>query len=241
MIKERREIDREELTDSFWTVYEKTDDYRNGKIYSINSAHPLIRSAEEKGLKRVYDKFIEELSAKGKLKDALKNRNKLDWLNEWKQMHSLLFRDIYKDCGRFRREGEDYYFGSFEDKDRYGIPDGKDVAWRIVEIADIVGEDLKYIDSSNMEYVCDYLAKVHYGFVIVHPFKDGNGRIARAIVDQLAMSLSYVPVLAGFPRTNKDVKKEYHNAINNCIEDQSRAALSNWIYKQMKPKVENIA
>jgi len=238
---ERREIDKDELIDSFWDTYKETAEYKSGRIYSINSTHRLVREAEERGLERVYTEFVNELDAAGKLKDALMNRSNYDWLDEWRHMHELLFQDLYKDRGRFRKNGEDVYFGSLEDKDKYGIPDGAEVQQEIVKVADLVSGTLEFVDTDDINNVCDFLARVHYEFVRVHPFNDGNGRIARAIVDQLSVSLKYIPVLAGFPRTNADVKKKYHQAIHECIGDQNRTSLSEWVLEQMKSKLDNIA
>ena len=237
----RREINKDELVDDFWKLYENTEEYKSGRVYGINSTHRLVREAEERGLERVYSKFVEELDAAGKLKDALMDRSVFDWIDEWRQMHELLFRDLYKDRGRFRKNGEDVYFGSPEDKDKYGIPDGAMVQQEIGKVADLVKGTLEYVDTDDINNVCDFLARVHYEFVRVHPFNDGNGRIARAIVDQLSVSLKYIPVLAGFPRTDADVKNKYHQAIHECIGDQNRKSLSEWILEQMKEKLETIA
>ena len=238
---ERREIDRSEVVDSLWSAYKETKEYKSGLVYSINSTHRLVREAEECGLERVYTEFIDELNAAGKLKDTLAQRSIYDWYNEWRHMHELLFRDLYRDRGEFRKKGEDVYFGEPDDKDKYGIPDGAQVQQEIVKVADLVGGTLKFFDTDNINNVCDFLARVHYEFVRVHPFNDGNGRIARAIVDQLSVSLKYVPVLAGFPRTDVNVKKKYHQAIHKCIGDQNRTALSKWILEQMKSKLDEIA
>lgn len=84
---ERREIDKDELIDSFWDTYKETAEYKSGRIYSINSTHRLVREAEERGLERVYTEFVNELDAAGKLKDALMNRSNYDWLDEWRHMY----------------------------------------------------------------------------------------------------------------------------------------------------------
>ena len=31
------------------------------------------------------------------------------------------------------------------------------------------------------------LADIHFRFIMIHPFDDGNGRIARAITDQVSL------------------------------------------------------
>ena len=242
MSQERREISKEEVVPELWDAYMKTDEFLVEKrIKSINSTHRLVREAEERGLKRVYNNFLEELSASGDLRDLLIKRTIIDWIDEWKHMHDILFADVYIDRGRFRRKGEDVYFGYPEDKERHRIPDGAEVQQEIVKVADLVSGTLSYVDIDNIDVVCEFLARVHYEFIRVHPFNDGNGRIARAIVDQLSVCLGYVPVLAGYPRTDEDVKKKYHAAINDCIGDGNRRSLSEWISSQMLEKLKNIA
>ena len=49
---ERREINKDEVVDDFWKLYENTEEYKSGRIYGINSTHRLVREAEERGLER---------------------------------------------------------------------------------------------------------------------------------------------------------------------------------------------
>lgn len=242
MSQERREIGKDEVVQSLWDAYMLTDEYLVDKrVYSINSTHWLVREAEERGLKRVYNDFLEELNAAGDLRELLIKRNKFDWIDEWKHMHDILFADVYVDRGRFRKNGEDVYFGYPEDKERHHIPDGAEVQQEIVKVADLVSGGLEYVNVEIIENVCEFLARVHYEFIRVHPFNDGNGRIARAIVDQLSVCLGYVPVLAGYPRTDEDVKSKYHKAIEKCIGDGNRKSLSEWILVQMTEKLKSMA
>lgn len=71
-------------------------------------------------------------------------------------------------------------------------------------------------------------------------FFDGNGRIARVVTDQLAVSLGYVPIIAGFPRNNTDKKHVYHEAIHDCAHDSTCRVLSNWIKIQLQDKMSQI-
>ncbi|MDO4742330.1 MAG: hypothetical protein Q4A79_03105, partial [Candidatus Saccharibacteria bacterium] len=92
MSQERREIGKDEVVQSLWDAYMLTDEYLVDKrVYSINSTHWLVREAEERGLKRVYNDFLKELNAAGDLRELLIKRNKFDWIDEWKHMHDILF------------------------------------------------------------------------------------------------------------------------------------------------------
>jgi len=47
-------------------------------------------------------------------------------------------------------------------------------------------------------------AKLHHDFVLIHPFDDGNGRVARMLVNYLFMRLGYPPIIVPTER-----KKDY--------------------------------
>ncbi len=46
------------------------------------------------------------------------------------------------------------------------------------------------------------LAKLHHEFVLIHPFDDGNGRVARMLVNYVLMRQSYPPIIVPTERKN---------------------------------------
>ena len=52
------------------------------------------------------------------------------------------------------------------------------------------------------------LAKLHHDFVLIHPFDDGNGRVARMLVNYVLMRLGYPPIIVPTER-----KKDYLTAL----------------------------
>lgn len=67
----------------------------------------------------------------------------------------------------------------------------------------------------SLERVIQALAEVHVEFVLIHPFREGNGRVARILSTLMASQ-------AGLPMLNfKDIvgrkRKEYFAAINNGL------------------------
>jgi Fic family protein len=103
-------------------------------------------------------------------------------LFEW---HAHLFPEV-------RRTGEDFRVGAWRD-DRQGPmqvvsgPIGRLTVHYIAPAADRVDNEigifLKWFDSTEDEDPVLKAAVAHLWFVTIHPFEDGNGRIARAITE----------------------------------------------------------
>ncbi len=57
---------------------------------------------------------------------------------------------------------------------------------------------VKWLDSSLTDgtlHPVMIAAKLHHDFVLIHPFDDGNGRVARMLVNYLFMRLGYPPII----------------------------------------------
>lgn len=57
---------------------------------------------------------------------------------------------------------------------------------------------VKWLDASLSErelHPVAIAAKLHHDFVLIHPFDDGNGRVARMLVNYLFMRLGYPPII----------------------------------------------
>lgn len=243
MRDDRPLLGKSDVASSLWRKYEKTDEYiKLRHVHAMSSVHPLIRSAEQYGLAKVIRNFIAKLEHMPAPREYYENRTKQEWVKEWCSMHNELFKTVLKSRGSFRKRGIDVRFGTPGDEDRHRIPKGGiETLTETYEMAAMISQLLKLVDHRKIVDVSNYLAKVHYEFIRVHPFPDGNGRIARAVTDQLAISLGYPPIIAGFPRLNEEKKEKYHNAINGCADDLDCRTLSEWIKLQIIAKIEDIS
>lgn len=92
-------------------------------------------------------------------------------------------------------------------------------------------EMTKLIDYINADITTDLLIKagiVHLWFVIVHPFEDGNGRIARALTDMLlARSEDSSSRFYSMSSQIKKAKKAYYNALE--ITKQPSLDITSWL------------
>ena len=238
---ERCEIAAEDVTKTLWRKYRKTPEYKSGRHYSISSVHPLVRAGEERGLNDVILAFAKELEHSPDIRQELAMRQENDWINNWKNMHHTLFGYVYRKCGELRPKGHDVRFGAPGDEDLHHIPlGGAEVYNELYALAQGLCGSVNYVKVTNIDEVCRFLANFHYNFIRIHPFFDGNGRIARVITDQLSVALGYVPIIAGFPRNNAEKKRIYHQAIHDCANDSTRQALADWIKIQLQDKLAQI-
>lgn len=238
---ERIEIAQEDAAKSLWRKYKKSPEYKSGRRYSISSIHPLVREGEEAGLSDVILEFARELERPVDIRVSLSNRLESDWLDSWRHMHTMLFRQVYRKSGEFRSRGHDVRFGAPGDEDLHKIPSGgAEVYNELYGLARFLKDSLEYVKRDDINEVCRFLANFHYSFIRIHPFFDGNGRIARVVTDQLSVALGYVPIIAGFPRHNAEKKQIYHSAIRACATDSSYRTLTDWIKLQLETKLAQI-
>ena len=104
-----------------------------------------------------------------------------------------------------------------------------------------MGEFLNYINTDN-EY--DFLIKagiVHLWFVILHPFDDGNGRIARALTDMiLARSDDSKFRFYSMSSQIKKVRKSYYEILQiTQLQSLDITAWLKWFLENMLLAIEN--
>lgn len=216
-------LSEDDVVPPLWFAYRKTSEYRSGLVKAIPAHHPLVERQERNGLMAIYSSFIEKLNSTKNAKFELKNRTIGEWLEEWKNMHKLLFRHILKDCGGWRKT--EVRFGTPGDEDLYHIPSSRKIPQEINTLGNMICELISKEYLSNQDKYT-VLAKIHYQFIRIHPFADGNGRIARAITDQLSIFFGLPTAMAGYPRHDEGTRKHYHEAIRFCVEDPNCSRLA---------------
>lgn len=239
---ERYELAEEDVAKPLWRKYRKTPEYKSGRRFSVSSIHPVVREAEEKGLSDVILSFVKELEQPIDIHVRLSNRLESEWIDDWKHMHCTLFRHVYRKNGELRPKGYDVRFGDPGDEDLHHVPcGGAEVYNELFGLARYLHNTLEFVKVDNLDEVCRFLAHFHYNFIRIHPFPDGNGRIARVVTDQLSVALGYVPIIAGFPRNNAEKKRIYHAAIRASATDSAYSILTDWIKTQLEDKLAQIA
>jgi Fic family protein len=235
----RPEYHKDDVVRNLWQAYKKTNEYKSGRTESISSVHPLIRKREAEALNAIFKAFVIRLQSSVILRERYQSKTVGEWTDDWKRMHATLFHNVLRERGELRQT--EVRFGSPGDEERHRIPNHLQMPAELQQFAYQISKDLVEVVSGDIDNICEYLARAHYQFIRIHPFNDGNGRIARVLTDQLAICLGLPPVVTGFPRTDPHKKRVYHDAITECTYDPACTSLKRWIKSQITYKITEIA
>ncbi len=105
------------------------------------------------------------------------------------------------------------------------FPDYKKVTSLLKSLCQSINEDMTHV--STLEEICNLAFKVHYDFVSIHPFGDGNGRTSRLLMNyiqrrfKLPLSIVY-----------KQDRAKYISALENARSQDDIVVFYNFMYGQ---------
>lgn len=229
---------RKDVISQLWAEYRKTHEYRSGLTKAIPPHHIIVEKREKLGLKMIYTSFVSTLRSENVIGTQFKERTTSEWELEWKKMHSTLFKYVYRKNGEWRKM--DIRFGTPGDEDLHKIPRYQMVPNEMHRFTDELRNLISLEYKSNWDKVIT-LAKIHYQFIRIHPFPDGNGRIARAITDQIAVYFGLPVAMVGYPRHQMEKREQYHKAIRSCVDDPECKDLALWINSYIEEQLARLA
>lgn len=124
-----------------------------------------------------------------------------------KQFHGIMTKFLVEESGKFR-SGEEGVFNG--DQCIFMAPPAQFVPQLMNELFDWMKE------AQNTVHPLILSSVFHYEFVFIHPFSDGNGRMARlwqtAILSKWKSIFEYIPVESQIEK----FQAEYYEAISQC-------------------------
>ena len=124
-----------------------------------------------------------------------------------KQFHGIMTQYLVPDSGEFRRGEEGVFSG---EKCIFMAPPAKLLSQLMDELFMWMKEAEKNVHPLILSSV------FHYEFVFIHPFSDGNGRMARlwhtAILSNWKSIFRYIPIESRI----EEFQEEYYEAISRC-------------------------
>jgi len=167
--------------------------------------------------------LTEGMTIKGKpLKDHLEATNHLEALDyiyklsndtfditvgHLLKMHQIMLNGIEKElAGRYRPA-------------HIRIPGANFIPPNALKISQLMEDFVKWIkENEKQANIIEYVADLHYQFVWIHPFIDGNGRVARLLMNLILIRKGYPPAII----LNND-RGKYYNALNNADRGEFHA------------------
>ena len=212
---------------------------KNNKIKSIHSS--LKIEANSLSLDDVRD-VINGRTVIGERKEIQEVKNayaayeeigKFDIYNleDFKRLHGIMTKYIVDESGSFRKGEEGVFNG---DKCIFMAPPARFVPEQMQNLFD-------WMKNSNNKVHPLILASVfHYEFVFIHPFSDGNGRMAR--LWHTAILAAWKPMFEFIPIESQIEKFQdgYYDAIAKCHLDGASTVFIEFMLTQISAVLDEI-
>ena len=153
-------------------------------------------------------------------------------VKELKRLHGIMTKYIVDVSGEFRIGEEGVFNG---DKCIFMAPPAKFVSGLMDDLFDWMKR------SQNTVHPLILAAVFHYEFVFIHPFTDGNGRMARlwhtAILTKWQPIFEFIPIESQIEK----FQSGYYNAIAKCHTDGSSTAFIEFMLEQINMILDEIS
>jgi cell filamentation protein len=156
-----------------------------------------IDEAESVALKAAIDKFLRMYDESHRFTSA-----------DIKTMHKIWLNEIYEWAGEYRQVNVS--------KGDFPFAAAKQIPFLMAEFEKDCLIKHTPCNSKSLERVAQALSEVHVELIIIHPFREGNGRVAR-ILSTLMASQAELPILDFSDITGKK-KGEYFSAVNSGMD-----------------------
>lgn len=113
-----------------------------------------------------------------------------------RHIHGLLFKGSFDWTGRYRNAGAYDIHGN-------PYPSPEDARYRMDHLFEMIAAN-RYLVGVSLDYLIRSLANIMGWILEIHPFMDGNSRIARAFVETLALNCGYDLDLSAVPKRTFD-------------------------------------
>ena len=203
------------LREVFRTEFTYNSNAIEGNTLTLRETQLVIEEGQTisgKSLREIYEarnhpeaiRYVEELARESR---RLSEHDVL-------ALHGMIMKDVLPpgECGRYRK-GEVRIRGS-----KHIPPPAYDVPPLMEEFMDLVNDNPD--DYATVELAAIALHRLVY----IHPFNDGNGRVARLVTNLILMKKRYFPIII----LNSD-RAKYLNYISRADKNQNYSSLANLV------------
>jgi Fic family protein len=211
---------------------------KNNKIRSIHSS--LTIEANSLSIKEVED-VIDGKKVLGpekeiiEVKNAYKAYSMIEEFDGYKESdllkaHKILTNSLIEDNGKYRNHGE-------------GVYDGEKLIFMAPpqDMVPTLMKDLfSWLNNDNETPILIKSCVFHYEFVFIHPFSDGNGRVARlwqnVLLTKWKPFFEYVPLESQIEK----YQSEYYDTISKCNKNGNSNLFIEFMLKMLDETLDNV-
>jgi len=224
-LEARSEIKILHLNENDWINFTKLFTYDTNAIEGSTVTVSEVGDILEKSKwpeKRTKWEISETYGVAEAIKHIRKTREHIS-LNLIKQLHKVIFGNSKLFAGNFREKGTEVAvvngLGNIVHK---GAPSD--------QVTKLLNELIKWYNKNRNKYPALVLAAVvHNHFETIHPFRDGNGRVGRLLLNNILLKHNLPPV-------NIELKNriEYYNALQEYQKNKNIRPMVELILKEYK-------
>lgn len=213
---------------------------KNNKIKSIHSSLKIEANSLSLGQVRdvINGKIVlgeqKEIQEVKNAYAAYEKVSKIDPYNikNLKQLHGIMTKYVVEESGDFRKGEEGVFNG---DVCIFMAPPAR-------LVPQLMNDLFKWMEESQDSVHPLILSSVfHYEFVFIHPFSDGNGRMARlwhtAILSKWKPVFEYIPIESQIEK----FQEEYYDAIAKCHIDGESTIFIEFMLSQIDRILDDIS
>ena len=212
---------------------------KNNRIKSIHSSLRIEANSLSLGQVRdvINGKFVlgeqKEIQEVKNAYAAYEKLNEIDpySIQDIKAFHGIMTRYLVEESGSFRRGEEGVFNG---DRCIFMAPPARFVPQQMEELFDWMRRSKDKVHPLILSSV------FHYEFVFIHPFADGNGRMARlwhtAILSKWKPVFEYIPIESQIEKFQED----YYQAIAKCHVNGDSTVFIEFMLKQIDGILDEI-
>lgn len=116
-----------------------------------------------------------------------------------KMLHKVIFDDLYDWAGEYRN--------IHISKEGFPFPPGDIVKSEMKRLDKQLFNKISYDPRASLEEIAELLAVVSAEITIIHPFREGNGRIVRVVLDIISIAFDIQPANWGVLKSYTDKDK----------------------------------
>ena len=206
----KRELDRNrplnasivrKIEEEFTIAWTYNSNAIEGNTLTLQETEIVINTGITIGGKTVNEHF-EAINHKEGIEYLKSVVNKNEKITEGtiKKLHALILKSIDdKEAGNYR-------------KHNVRIIGANHLPPQSIKVPRLMNEFIEWLNMNEYTMNISQLAsEVHYKFVMIHPFIDGNGRVARLIMNLILMKYGYPPAII-----LKVDRKRYYRVLNEA-------------------------